>query len=157
MFMLFIKKFHNYILYLLVFIILIGCKFQEPLKTHGIIFLENRSKKLVLNQSNKNDVIKIMGRPHIKEDEINESWIYLERILSKGKYHKLGRHILKENNILVLGFDKYGVLKNKKFLKKEDIRKLEFSEKITENELTKKSFVQKFLQSVRQKMYSNKK
>ena len=153
----FIKKFHNNILYSLVFFILISCKLQEPLKTHGIIFLENRSQKLVLNQSNKNDVIRIMGRPHIKEDEINQSWIYLERILSKGKYHKLGRHILKENNILVLNFDKYGVLKNKKFLKKEDLKKLEFSQKITENELTQKSFVQKFLQSIKQKMYSNKK
>ena len=151
----FIKKFHNNILYLLVFIILISCKLQEPLKTHGIIFLENRSQKLVLNQSNKNDVIRIMGRPHIKEDEINQSWIYLERILSKGKYHKLGRHILKENNVLVLNFDKYGVLKNKQFLKKEDLKKLEFSQKITENELTQKSFVQKFLQSIKQKMYSN--
>ena len=151
----FIKKFHNNILYLLVFIILISCKLQEPLKTHGIVFLENRSQKLVLNQSNKNDVIRIMGRPHIKEDEINQSWIYLERILSKGKYHKLGRHILKENNVLVLNFDKYGVLKNKQFLKKEDLKKLEFSQKITENELTQKSFVQKFLQSIKQKMYSN--
>ena len=151
----FIKKFHNNILYLLIFIILIGCKLQEPLKTHGIIFLENRSQKLVLNKSNKNDVIRIMGRPHIKEDEINQSWIYLERILSKGKYHKLGRHILKENNVLVLNFDKYGVLKNKQFLKKEDLKKLEFSQKITENELTQKSFVQKFLQSIKQKMYSN--
>ena len=98
-----------------------------------------------------------MGRPHIKEDEINQSWIYLERILSKGKYHKLGRHILKENNVLVLNFDKYGVLKNKQFLKKEDLKKLEFSQKITENELTQKSFVQKFLQSIKQKMYSNQK
>lgn len=142
---------------MLVFIILISCKLQEPLKTHGIIFLENRSQKLVLNKSNKNDVIRIMGRPHIKEDEINQSWIYLERILSKGKYHKLGRHILKENNVLVLNFDKYGVLKNKQFLKKEDLKKLEFSQKITENELTQKSFVQKFLQSIKQKMYSNQK
>ena len=153
----FIKKFHNNLLYLLVFIILISCKLQEPLKTHGIIFLENRSQKLVLNKSNKNDVIRIMGRPHIKEDEINQSWIYLERILSKGKYHKLGRHILKENNVLVLNFDKYGVLKNKQFLKKEDLKKIEFSQKITENELTQKSFVQKFLQSIKQKMYSNQK
>ena len=155
--MAFIKKFHNNIFYLLIFIILIGCKLQEPLKTHGIIFLENRSQKLVLNKSNKNDVIRIMGRPHIKEDEINQSWIYLERILSKGKYHKLGRHILKENNVLVLNFDKYGVLKNKQFLKKEDLKKIEFSQKITENELTQKSFVQKFLQSIKQKMYSNQK
>ena len=39
----------------------------------------------------------------------------------------------------------------------EDLKKLEFSQKITENELTQKSFVQKFLQSIKQKMYSNQK
>ena len=32
---------------------------------------------------------------------------------------------------------------------------MQISQKITENELTQKSFVQKFLQSVKQKMYSN--
>ena len=153
----FCPKNHINYLFIIVFIILNACKLQEPTRNHGIVFLENRSKKLTINKSNKNDVIKIMGRPHIKEDEIDDSWIYLERILSKGKYHKLGRHILKENNILVLHFDRYGVLNKKKFLNKEDIKKLEFSEKITENELSEKSFVQKFLQSVKQKMYSNRK
>ena len=152
----FIKKFNNNILYLLVFIILISCKLQEPLKTHGIIFLENRSQKLVLNKSNKNDVIRIMGRPHIKEDEINQSWIYLERILSKGKYHKLGRHILKENNVLVINFDKYGLVKETRFLAKNDLKKIEFSKNSTETELTKKSFAERFLNSVKEKMYGGK-
>ena len=31
--------------------------YKEPEKNHGILFLENRSNKLVLNKSNKNDVI----------------------------------------------------------------------------------------------------
>ena len=43
------------------------------------------------------------------------TWIYIERIFTKGKYHKLGQNILKENNVLVLTFDKYGVLKKKIF------------------------------------------
>ena len=42
-------------------------------------------------------------------------WIYIERTLSKGKYHKLGQHTLKENNVLVLVFNKFGVLENKIF------------------------------------------
>ena len=150
-------KYHSKILFLIFFFILIGCKLQEPLKTHGIVFLENRANKLILDKSNKNDVINIMGKPHIKDDEINDSWIYLERILSKGKYHKLGKHVLKENNVLILNFDKYGVLIDKTFLDKNDINNLKFSEKITENELSQKSFVQKFLQSLQQKMYRNKK
>tara|TARA_S200000501_G_scaffold106629_1_gene100077 strand:+ start:249 stop:713 length:465 start_codon:yes stop_codon:yes gene_type:complete len=139
------------------FIILSSCQIQEPLKTHGIIYLENRSNKLIINKSNKNDVIRIIGQPQIKNNTKDTSWIYVERILTKGKYHKLGKHVLKENNVLVLNFDKYGVLKSKNFLNKNDIKKIKFSESETENELAQKSFVQKFLESIKQKMYSNRK
>ena len=149
------KNHINLIIFLI--IILSSCKIQEPLKTHGIIYLENRAEKLIINKSNKNDTIKIFGQPQIINEETEISWIYLERILTKGKYHKLGKHVLKENNVLVLRFNKYGILKSKNLLKKEDIRKLKFSKKITENELGQKSFVETFLQSIKQKMYSNRK
>ena len=133
-----------------------GCKLQEPLKTHGIIFLENRAAKLTINQSNKNDTVKILGQPQIKSEEVSDSWIYVERILSKGKYHKLGKHVMKENNVLVLHFDKFGILEEKEYYGKDDINKIKFSESITENQMTRKSFVQKFLQSVKSKMYRNR-
>ena len=139
----------------IVFIILSGCKLQEPLKTHGIVYLENRSNKLIINKSNKNDVIKIFGQPQIKDSDNIDTWIYLERILTKGKYHKLGKHIVKQNNILILDFNKYGILKNKKLLNKEDINQIKFSKKNTENELSQKNFIRSFLESIRQKMYSN--
>ena len=139
---------------ILVIIILSGCQFQEPNKLHGIVFLENRAKKLILNKSNKNDVVRIIGYPHINEKNQND-WIYLERILSKGKYHRLGRHELKKNNLLLLSFDKYGILKYKEILTKDDIQKIAFSENSTENDLSKKSFVQSFLQSIKTKMYGN--
>jgi len=133
-----------------------GCKLQEPLKTHGIVFLENRAAKLTINQSNKNDTVKILGQPQVKSDEENDSWIYVERILSKGKYHKLGKHVMKENNVLVLHFNKFGILEKKEYYEKDDINKIKFSESFTENQMTRKSFVQKFLQSVKSKMYRNK-
>ena len=157
--MFFTFKYHINLFFIFIFIILIGCKLQEPLKSHGIIYLENRSIKLTVNVSNLNDVIKTMGKPHIKEEEVNsssETWIYFERTLTKGQYHKLGQHVLKDNNVLVLSFNKYGVLSKKKFITKEDINKIQFSKKNTENELRQKSFVQKFLQSIKQKIYSNK-
>ena len=141
----------------MLFFILIGCQLQEPNKNHGIVFLENRAKKLIINESNKNDVIKIMGQPHSKSVDDQDIWIYLERTLGKGKYHKLGKHILKTNNTLVLSFDKYGVLETKQIYKKEDVQKILFSKKTTKNEMTKKSFVESFLSSVRSKMYRNRK
>ena len=76
--------------------------------------------------------------------------------MTKGEYHRLGRNVLKANNVLVLQFDKYGVLQKKDFLDKDDLKKINFSEKITENKLTKKSFVEKVLNSIRSKMYSNR-
>ena len=147
----------NFKIYVLILLfILVGCKLQEPLKSHGIIFLENSANKLSINQSNKNDVVKIIGNPQIIEEKNELTWIYVERILTKGKYHKLGRHELKENNVLVLEFDKYGILKKKELFNKDKIKKINFSKDNTEYKLSQRSFVQRFLQSIKQKMYGNK-
>ena len=88
---------------------------------------------------------------------MKNEWFYIERVLTKGQYHKLGQNILKSNNVLFLTFDKYGILSEKEFLNKEDKNKLVFSEKTTNNQLSQKSFVEKFLSSVKTKMYSNRK
>ena len=133
-----------------------GCKLQDPDKNHGIVFLENRSNQLELNKANKNDVLKKLGKPHSTSFDDDNIWIYIERTLTKGKYHQLGKNIIKTNNVLILKFDKFGILETKKLLNKEDIKKINFSKKETENELARKSFVEKFLQSLKQKMYGNK-
>ena len=101
----------------------------------------------------RNDVINIFGEPHSKSFNNDKEWIYFERVLSKGKYHKLGKNTLVANNVLILKFDKYGILIDKKLLKKTDKKKVNFSKAQTENDLTQKSFVQKFLQSIKTKMY----
>ena len=151
-------KFKNHlnIVFFILFIILNGCKLQEPSKNHGILFLENRSEKLITKKSNKNDVLKIFGNPHTKSFDDENTWFYLERILTKGKYHKLGQHVIKENNVLVLVFDKYGILDSKEIFDVNDNKKLTFSKDITENKLSKQSFIESFLSSVKQKMYGNR-
>ena len=154
--MFFKVQYHKICLSLLTFIFLLSCQLQEPSKNHGIIFLKNRSDKLVIDSSNKNDVIKIIGQPHSKSINNENEWIYIERVLTKGEYHKLGQNILKTNNVLVLKFDKYGILKNKDFYDKNSKNKLKFSAKETTNEITQKSFVEKFLTSIREKMYGSK-
>ena len=138
------------------FISLIGCQLQDPYNNHGIVFLKNRSEKLIVNQSNKNDVLNIVGQPHSKSINDDNEWFYVERVLTKGEYHKLGQNILKENNILVLKFDKYGVIKEKTFLNKDSKNKINFSQNETKNELSQKSFIERFLSSIRTKMYSNR-
>ena len=147
---------HILIFLIISFFILNNCQFQEPSQNHGILFLENRSKKLIIKLSNKNDVLKIIGQPHSKSQNEEDQWIYIERIFTKGEYHKLGQNVLKENNVLLLSFDKYGVLIDKQFLDINDNKKVAFSEKTTENKLSQKSFVQNFLSSIRAKMYGKR-
>ena len=148
-------KYHLINLAFLLFI-LVGCQLKDPDKNHGILFLYNRSKTLIVKKTNKNDIVEVLGQPHSKSFDNDDIWIYLERTLSKGKYHKLGKHVLKTNNVLVLNFDKYGILKDKKIYNKNDLNKMNFSKNKTENQLSKKSFVESFLSSLREKMYRDK-
>lgn len=136
------------------FFFLTNC--QVNTKNHGILFLENRYNILAVNESNTNDVIKIVGNPHTKSISDENTWIYIERILTKGKYYKLGQNVIKTNNVMVLTFDKYGVLKAKDFYDKKRIADIKFTKEITENNLSDKSFVEEFLQSIRTKMYGGK-
>ena len=144
---------NNIIFYTILLFFLTNCQLQPPKKSHGIVFLENRYNKVKINKTNANDVINIFGEPHSKSFNNDKEWIYFERVLSKGKYHKLGKNTLVANNVLILKFDKYGILIDKKLLKKTDKKKINFSKAQTENDLTQKSFVQKCLQSIKTKMY----
>ena len=146
-------KYHYIKILLFLLFILVGCQLKDPDKNHGILFLENRSKSLIVKKTNKNDIISKLGQPHSKSFNDEDTWIYLERTLSKGKYHKLGQHVLKTNNVLVLYFDKYGILNDKRIYTKDDINEVNFSKSTTENQLSKKSFVESFLSSLREKMY----
>ena len=149
-------KKNTYLLFIIIFFI-IGCQRNEVIKTHGISYLEKREKLIVVNKSNKNDTIKIFGQPATKGMTDNNLWIYIERTKTRGKLLKLGRNYLKKNNVLVLEFDKYGILLKKVFYKKENMKKIKFTKNITENEIRKENFIHSFLSSIRQKMISKRK
>ena len=150
---------HNFIYLVIIFFIsvnLSNCQIKKTQKNHGIVFLKNRYEKLTVNKTNTNDVIRILGSPHTKSVKNNSEWIYIERVLVKGSFHKLGTNVISENNIAVLSFNKYGILKNKSFFDKQKIASLKFSDDKTSNDLGQSSFVSEFLQSIRSKMYGNK-
>ena len=140
-----------------IFIIIAGCQRNEVIKTHGISYLEKREKLITINESNKNDTIKIFGQPATKGMTNNNLWIYIERTRTRGKLLKLGRNYLKKNNVLVLEFNKYGILTRKEFFQKDDMNKINFAKNETENEIRKENFIYSFLSSIRQKMQTKRK
>ena len=153
-----IKRKHFRLLFTSILLFLtVNCQLQDSKYTHGVNFLENREKVLILNKTNKNDVVKFIGRPHAVSLNDIDKWMYFERTLTRGKMHKLGRNILQKNNVLELKFNKYGLLVSKKVIKKDDMKKVVYSENETKNSVTQQSTVAKFLSSIRQKMYGKRK
>jgi len=136
---------------------LVGCQRHEVVKTHGISYLEKREKLIFVSKSNKNDTIQILGQPATKGMTDDNLWIYIERTKSRGKILKLGRNYLKKNNVLVLEFDKYGILNKKEFYDKSKMNNIKFVKAITENDIRKENFIYSFLSSIRQKMAVKKK
>tara|TARA_B100002051_G_C16664565_1_gene600992 strand:+ start:822 stop:1295 length:474 start_codon:yes stop_codon:yes gene_type:complete len=147
------RKHFKFISITILLFFLTNCGLKDVNRTHGINFLENREKSLIINETNKNDVIRIIGSPHSQSITDNNTWIYFERVITKGKLHKLGKNILEKNNVLELKFNNYGILKSKKIIKKDEMNKVAYSKKKTVNVVEQKSFVGKFLSSMKQKMY----
>ena len=129
-----------------------NCTIKPVVKHHGVPFLENKQKKLVVNKSNKNDVIEILGSPSTKSKFNNDVWIYIERKQTQSKLKDLGKMKIYENNILVLEIDKYGLLKKKNFYNKDNMQKIKIVKATTENEFKKNTFIYDFMSSMRQKI-----
>ena len=102
-----------------------GCQFEKVSKNHVINFLENREKQLKIDTMNQNDVVNILGKPHAKSISTENIWFYFERTYTRGELVKLGQNILKENNVLKLEFNNYGILKGKKMTRKNEMNKVQ--------------------------------
>ena len=119
---------------------------------HGVHNLEKKQEKLKINQSNKNDILKIIGPPSTKSTFENDVYIYIERKTSNSKLSKLGKKVLIVNNVLILDINQKGLLVEKKFYNKDDMNKIKFDENETGINYSQKSFIYNFLSSLRQKI-----
>ena len=151
-----IKRKHFLIAYLTIFISFTQCQLKSPNYSHGINSLENRENVLIVNKTNKNDIIKLLGKPHSISMTNDDKWFYFERVISRGKLLKLGQNVLRTNDVLEIDFDKYGVLISKKIYKKEDMEKVKYTKKETVNNISEKSVVDRVVSSLKQKMYRKK-
>ena len=141
------------ILYIIFFSIIVSnCSTKPVSKHHGVPFLEKKQAKLLINKTNKNDILEILGSPSTKSKFDNDLWIYIERVQTQSKLKHLGRMKISKNNVLVLEIDNYGMLKKKEFFNKDDMKNLKIIDTSTENIYNKKTFIYDFMSSMRQKM-----
>jgi outer membrane protein assembly factor BamE (lipoprotein component of BamABCDE complex) len=142
----------KYLLIIFGFFLISNCSLNKVVKHHGVHFLEKKQEKLILNISNKNDIVKLLGSPSTTSTFDEDLWIYIERNTSSSRLSKLGKKKLLTSDVLVLELNSRGILSKKLFINKNNIQKIKFSDEFTKMSLTKQSYVYDFLNSMRQKI-----
>ena len=133
-------------------LIVTNCSFKKVVKHHGVPFLEKKQSSLIVNKTNKNDIIQILGNPSTTSKFDNDLWIYIERKQTQSKLINLGKMKIYKNDVLVLDIDNYGILRSKQFYNKNDMKKIQKVEATTKRGFKRNTFVYDFMSSMRQKI-----
>ena len=133
-------------------LIVSNCAFKKVVKHHGVPFLEKKQNSLIVNETNQNDIMKILGNPSTRSKFDNDVWIYIERKQTQSRLTNLGKMKIYKNDVLVLEIDNYGILKKKEFYNKEDMKNIKMVKSTTESGFRRDTFVYDFMSSMRQKV-----
>ena len=140
------------LLYISTFLIISNCNLKQNIEHHGVHMLDEKGKKLIISENNKNDVIKILGPPSVESSFDNDLMFYIERNILVRGLTRFGKRQILTNNVLLVEVDNRGILIKKEFIDLNQMNELEISKKITEIDYQKTSFIYDFLSSMRQKV-----
>ena len=129
-----------------------SCGFKKRVDHHGVHLLKKKSNLITVSETNKNDIVKILGPPSVKSTFNNDLYFYIERKTTTDKLIKLGKKKFLENNVLVLEIDDRGILLKKQLYDLNKMKKLKLVSKETTVDYQKQSFIYDFLSSMRQKI-----
>ncbi len=114
--------------------------------------LQKKNELLKISETNKNDIIKILGPASVESSFDNQLLFFIERKITTKSIFKLGQRKILVNNVLLLEIDDRGLLVHKEFYDLKKMRDIEFIKKTTEVNYQKTNFVYDFLSSMRQKV-----
>jgi len=120
---------------------------------HGINNLDKKKNLILINQTNKNDVINILG-PVLINNKEERRWTYFEVRETKSK---LGKRDIYVNNYLEIYFDKYGIVKKKDFFDLNSMKKISFSKDKIQSLGKKDTLSESLLNSTRKRLESARK
>ena len=119
---------------------------------HGPKILETKYEKIKISITNKNDLVNLIGPPSSVSDFDKNKWFYFERLKSNQSIFKLGSQKIKKNNILIVKFDKNGLLKNKQILNLDNMNDLKYFNKETQKEFKNNNVIYNVFSSLREKI-----
>ena len=134
------------------FLFTLNCSTNKVSNNHGFNSLHTKYEKIIINKTNKNDIIDIIGPPSSISEFDNNKWLYIERKKVNQSIFKLGVKKIDKNNILIVQFSNIGILKNKKLLNLNDMNDIKYVKKITEKEFSQNTVMTGLLSSLREKI-----
>ena len=140
------------LLFIIAFIFILSCSTNKVKNNHGVLSLNNKFNKIVVEKSNSNDILNLLGPPSTKSSFDNNIWIYIERKKTNQSIFKLGKQKIDKNNVLVLELDNKGILAKKKLYNLDDMNDYKFVEKATQKDFSQNSFIYGALSSLRDKI-----
>tara|TARA_B100000886_G_scaffold109119_1_gene73029 strand:- start:1273 stop:1728 length:456 start_codon:yes stop_codon:yes gene_type:complete len=140
------------ILYLILFIFIVNCSGNKVSNYHGSKILDDKFNKIEINQTNKNDLVKLIGPPSTTSDFDKNKWYYFERLKTNQSLFKLGTQKIIKNNILIVEIDSSGILRSKKLLNLDDMNDLKYFKKTTKKDFEQDSFMYNIFSSLREKI-----
>ena len=140
------------LLFIIAFIFILSCSTNKVKKNHGVLSLNNKFNKIVVEKSNSNDILNLLGPPSTKSSFDTNIWIYIERKKTNQSIFKLGKQKIEKNNVLVLELDNKGILAKKKLYNLDNMNDYKFVEKATQKDFSKNSFVYGVFSSLRDKI-----
>ena len=140
------------LLLLILLIIISNCSFKDIKKSHGINNLNKKSSKLIINSTNSNEILEILGPPSTKSELDPNTWIYIERRVTNSSVFSIGKEKVSSNNLLVLKITDRGILYEMELYDLEKMNEIKISKLETENTFKNSDFLSNILISVRQKI-----
>ena len=106
---------------IIILLFTVSCSNNKVVKNHGFNALETKIDKIVVLKDNKNDVLRIIGRPSTVSLFNENSWFYIQREKINQSVFKLGKSKIQKNNILEITFNNYGIVESKKLYDLDDM------------------------------------
>ncbi|MFT7434003.1 MAG: outer membrane protein assembly factor BamE (lipoprotein component of BamABCDE complex) [Alphaproteobacteria bacterium] len=100
----------------------------KRMETHGSIVKQERLDRIQIGSHTKNDVAELLGSPSATGTFNDKRWYYFTEKAAVGS---LGRSKLLEREIVIVDFDKQGVVSSLTFKSKDDAQKVNPSKKTT--------------------------
>ena len=129
-----------------------GCSSNKVSKNHGFISLDTKLSKIIINKSNKNDLINEIGVPSSISKFNSNKWFYIERKQTNQSLFKLGVKKISKNNILIIEFNKMGIVKSKNLVGIDDMNDTKFVKRITTKEFEQDNTIYNIFSSLREKV-----